>query len=745
MRYPRHFLVVPLLLCLLLIPLAMQTTRNLTTIGWTPWEADSHQVQLMMEDEFGRATTNHYILFSDPSGSLHADDREFRLAVEKSVRTFRNDPNVAVVYTWGSTSNSSLNTTLISKDRTQSLAVLVMAHTTTPGADSMEDIRSRLTSETLQIQIGGWPATAETFLDLTGSDLVRAEIISLPITLILLLVIFGGVIAAGLPIILALLSMITTLAALTLLSRAMLVNIFSINAVTMLGLAVGIDYALIMVSRFREETGSTPISESVPRVLETAGRAVLIAGSTVAIGLMGLLFFGVPAAGSTGLAGACVVLVCVALALTTLPAVFVLWGDRISRRRSLSTGYPRFLASFPDRVQALRERHPFTVVIVSGMLLLSLALPLRHLVVSAPTMAILPPHSDARVVYDTIAGSFPNATLSPISIIVEPRSGSMMSAPHLAAINALTTNLSDQPGVSSVDSVWGYIPDGISPETFAMSLLVEPELVRATAPFLTSDAALINLTANPGLSPGERRDLVEDLRTAMPSLTSGELTVRIGGDAGVDLDLMNHVEERAPLVIGFVIGLTWLTLLVQFRSLFLPLKAILLNLFSLSASFGALVWIFQEGHLSNVLGFEPAGYTVVLIPILMFCFLFGLSMDFEVIMLSRIQEAWEETGDNTRAIDLGLRRSAGIVTSSAAVMLIVFSAFATSELQLIKSLGVGLGLAVFIDATIIRLLLLPATMQVMGRWNWWLPFTGRRKNGLPRSPAIVQEHRVRSS
>ncbi|HEV2074095.1 MAG TPA: MMPL family transporter, partial [Thermomicrobiales bacterium] len=670
---------------------------------------------------------------------------EFRLAVEEAVRPFRNDPDVAAVYTWGSTSSDTLNTTFISADRTQSLAILVMAHTATPGASSLEDIRSRLASDTLEIQIGGWPATAEAFLGLAGSDLARAEIISLPITLILLLVIFGSVIAAGLPIILALLSMIATLAALALLSRVMLVNIFSINAVTMLGLAVGIDYALIMVSRFREETTSTAISESIPRIVDTAGRAVLIAGSTVAIGLTGLLIFGVPAAISTGLAGAFVVLTCVALALTALPASFVLWGHRISRRNINFARYPRFLTLVPNQVQALRKRYPFPVVIVCGLLLMSLALPLRQLVVSSPTMTILPRTSEPRIVYDTIAESFPNATLSPISIIVEPQSGTMMSAPNLAAVRTLTTNLGDTPGVSSAESVWEFIPDSISVETFTTSLLIEPEMVRAAAPLLTSDAALINLTPDPGLDAAQRRDLVEDLRAAMPSLTESSLTVRIGGDAGLDLDLMNHVKQRAPLVVGFVIGLTWLALLVQFRSLFLPLKAILLNLISLSASFGALVWIFQEGHLSNVLAFEPLGYTVVLVPILMFCFLFGLSMDFEVLMLSRIREAWEETGDNSRAIDLGLHRSAGIVTSSALVMLVVFSAFGTSQLQLVKSLGVGLGLAVFIDATIIRMLLLPATMQLMGRWNWWLPFASERKSGHSERQPLVHEHRASSS
>jgi len=262
----------------------------------------------------------------------------------------------------------------------------------------------------------------------------------------------------------------------------------------------------------------------------------------------------------------------------------------------------------------------------------------------------------------------------------------------------------------------------MTPTGVSTGLRIEPELANAAAPMLTQNAALVSVVPDPGLDDLGRRELVEHLRATGRSLSGGDFTVLIGGDVALDVDLNNHVIDRAPTVVGFVLLLTWLALFVQFRSLALPTKAILLNLASLGASFGALVWIFQDGHLSNVLAFEPTGYTVILIPILMFCFLFGLSMDFEVIMLSRIREAWQETGDNTRAIDLGLRRSAGIVTASASVMLIVFIAFGTSELQIIKAIGVGLGLAVFIDATVIRLILLPATMQLMGRWNWWMPF-----------------------
>ncbi|HVL22883.1 MAG TPA: MMPL family transporter [Thermomicrobiales bacterium] len=721
-RHPRAFVFIPLLLCLALIPLALHATDQLTAAGWTPENAESRHVTRLMEQEFGRGTISHYILFSDPAGRMNATDRDFRLEVERVMRPFRNDPAFAAVYTWGTTNNEILNRTLISDDGTKSLAVLVLTDKSRVGDGSYDNVRARLASDSLDITVGGWPATTADFRDMAASDLLRAEQISIPLTLILLLVIFGGAIAAGLPIALALLSIVPTLAAIAVLSRILETNIFSTNVVTMLGLAVGIDYALIMVSRFREESASTPLNEAIPRLLDTAGRAVLIAGTTVAIGLTGLLLFAVPAAVSTGLAGACVVLVCVALSLTALPASFVLWGHRISRRPGWRPRAPLALVALGNRLYGLRERFPLAAVLVCGGLVVSLALPVRHLVGSSPTMTVLPADSNARVVYDTVATDFPNATLSPVSIVVQPRGGRMTSSSNLETLRTFTERVAGQPGVHSAESIWNYLPANMTPTGVSTGLRIEPELANAAAPMLTQNAALVSVVPDPGLDDLGRRELVEHLRATGRSLSGGDFTVLIGGDVALDVDLNNHVIDRAPTVVGFVLLLTWLALFVQFRSLALPTKAILLNLASLGASFGALVWIFQDGHLSNVLAFEPTGYTVILIPILMFCFLFGLSMDFEVIMLSRIREAWQETGDNTRAIDLGLRRSAGIVTASASVMLIVFIAFGTSELQIIKAIGVGLGLAVFIDATVIRLILLPATMQLMGRWNWWMPF-----------------------
>jgi RND superfamily putative drug exporter len=727
-------LLTPIIISMVLIPVALRATSNLSSVGWVSDEAEANRVQAIVDEEFDQAGNSHFILFSDPDGALTASDREFRLAVEQAVRPFRADPTVAAVYTWGSTGNETLNEMLISQDGSRSVAVIVLKDSSVTDRESVEHLRSNLVSDRLTAQVGGWPATTTAFLDVAESDLVRAEIISLPVTLILLLLIFGGVIAAGIPIALALLSMGLTFAFMFALSQVTLVSTFSINAVTMLGLAVSIDYALIMVSRFREEYASSPIHDAVIRTVATAGHAVIVAGTTVAIGLTGLLLFRVPAAVSTGIIGAFVILIAVLLSLTALPAALVLFGHHIGQRRRGSVHIPTMAKSAYRRVRNVRMRFPLATVLICSVVLISLTLPVRHMVGSSPTISSLPPSIEARVVADVIAESFPHATLSPIAIVVEPRSGSMYDASNLQLMQTFVATLEEHPAIEHTDSIWSLLPPAMTPSTYSTSLLLEPDLARVSTPYVTSNAALVNVTVESSLSADDRRDLVRELRASANHLTGGELDILVGGDTGMDVDVMTFASDHMPGVVIYVLALTWLTLFIQLRSFFLPLKAIALNLLSMGASFGALVWIFQDGHLQHILRFEPTGTTVILIPILMFCFLFGLSMDFEVIILSRIRESWVETGDNDLAVETGIRQTAGIVTSSAVVMLAVFAAFSTSELQIIKTLGVGLAIAVVLDATVIRMLLLPATMQLMGQWNWWTPMALRRSRATSSLP-----------
>jgi len=733
-RWP--LVIVPLLIALGCIPLATGVMDRVSTGGWIPANSDSAIVDRTLGDEFGHRTTTHFILFRDPARLLTATDPPFRREVERLVRPLRSDPDVTSLSTWGTTGNELLDSRLLSDDGTMSIAIVKLDQDILAASSDLDRLTPMLTSDLLDAQVGGWPATTAALQELSSADLARAEWISVPVSLALLYFVFGGLLPAGLPILIAATSLIPTLAVIAVMSRYVETSVFAINVVTMIGIAIGVDYALLLISRYREETRRHPPDAALAITMATAGQATIVSGVAVAIGLFGLTAFGVPAAISTGLAGATVVLFSVVLSMTLLPAMLAILGPRISGRgRSFRALRP---PSFPwastraRRVRAALVAHPAIVLVTSGVLILGLAAPVLGMDASSPTMAILPASAEARRMHDTVESSFSAASLSPITVIVEPRRGRMTSARNLDDLRAFTDTVAAMDGVHGVTSVWTFIPEGPGSGLFSGGLLIEPRLRDAVAPYLTGRAAVVEIGVDGDLRDAASERIVGDLRANASALTDGRFRLTVGGDTAANRDLIDHVRTRAPLAIGMVVLATWLILFAQFRSVLLPVKAILLNILSLSASFGALVWIFQEGHGHQWLRFEPTGYTVVIVPIVMFCFMFGLSMDYEVIMLSRIREAWLESGDNRSSIQAGLHASAGIVTSAALIMLAVFLAFGTSELQIIKAVGIGLALAVLIDATLIRLIVLPAAMRLMGRWNWWAPSFPR----LPRSPAL---------
>jgi RND superfamily putative drug exporter len=734
-------LLLPLVLCVALVPLALQVTDRLSAGGWLPSDADSMRVDRMLADEFDRTSTSSYLLLSDPSGRLKATDPEFRREVERIVKPLRLDPEITSVFTWGTTTNDQLNKILISDDGSMSLAVIAVHHDSTRPPKTFAAFKQQVTSSLLDIKIGGWPATTHALGDLTSSDLARAERISVPITIVLLILVYGGLIAAALPVALAIGTITVALAALTILSQRLDASVFAVNAVTMLGLAVGMDYALILISRYREELLRHEPEAALAHALATGGRSILIAGAAVTVGLAGLLAFGVPAAISTGLAGATVVLTSVVLGLTSLPAALLILNRRLGHHPSyldrIAPATKSHLVKVISRFQTQVHANPGIAACACVLVLAFLAVPVLSMKGGSPTMAILPPASEARQMYDAVSTRFSSTTLSPITVIVQPREGRMTSSTNLESLRDFTNVLGAMPRVTDVNSLWSYVPNGAGSLAVSSGLTLDRNLQTATHSYITSHAALIQISFAGKLGVGHQEAFVRDLRDQGTTLSDGAFMVIVGGESATSIDLVHTVKERAPLAAAIVILATWIILFLRFGSVLLPVKAIVLNLLSLSASFGALVWIFQEGHLSGVLDFEPTGYTVVILPILMFCFMFGLSMDYEVIMLSRIKEAWDATGDNDAAIRTGLRQSAGIVTSAASVMLVVFVAFGTSQLQIIKALGIGLALAVLIDATIIRMILLPASMQLMGTWNWWRP-TLRRSPG---SIHVVEEKR----
>jgi putative drug exporter of the RND superfamily len=458
----------------------------------------------------------------------------------------------------------------------------------------------------------------------------------------------------------------------------------------------------------------------------------------VAIGLSGLLVFEAPALRSIGLGGSIVVFCSVLYSLTFLPAVLGMLGHRVNAlsfqglvrriRPSVAGAAPR-----PSRWEGVAHwvmRRPVLVLVPTLILLLAAGTPFLRLQQGVPGAEIYPAGLESRDAYVALQTEFPRGETTPIVVLADV-DGSPSDPATALALARYAAALGDIDGIDQVEGPFNLTDpatgEAMTPEAVAQLWStprdqLPPEVAagldRLAAAYIRGSTVRLDAISPIDASQPKASAMIPVVR----ALDAGDgIRTQVGGTAALGHDFLVSQAERAPFGVGIPLLASGLILFFLFGSLVLPIKAVLMTLLSISASFGALVWIFQEGNLSNVLAFDPLGFTIAGNPIIMFCVLFGLSMDYEVLLLSRIQEAYRRTGDNTAAVAEGLARTAGMITGAAAVMISVFAAFALADVITIKSIGVGMAIAVFIDATIIRVLLVPAAMRLMGRWNWWAP------------------------
>ena len=608
----------------------------------------------------------------------------------------------------------------------------------------------------LTVSLAGGPAFYGDVQTVSESDLRRSEIISLPLAGLTLVFVFGSLVAAGVPLAVGGAAVIVALAVIFVLASLVPMSIFVLNLATLLGLGLGVDYSLLLTSRFREELArrstwralppgaerdaarERAVAEAIVVTVATGGRAVFFSGLTVLLGLVGLILFQFMILRSVGIAGAVVVGVAVLAALTLLPAILAVVGPRIDalavRQVTVSADGEGPWARLARRVM----RHPVAVLVPTLGALLILAAPFSQVRFNAPDATILPPSVPSRASYDLLASQFGEGEFAPLTLAVRT-TGAVTSAANVAALYDYSRRLAADPRVTRVVSLVNVDPritlaqyellygsPGGPPDRF-----VQATLATTTAGDLT--AFTVYTPYGPNADPA--RALVRDLRaTSGPLAVPAGMTVLVGGGAADVQDVVSEVAAEFPRTGLFILVTTYLVLFALLRSVILPLKALVMNALSIGASFGALVWIFQEGNLSALLGFQPLGFVETTQPVILFCVLFGLSMDYEVFLLTRMKETWDRTGDNTEAVARGLERSGRIVTSAAAVVVVVAGSFAFADIVLIKALGVGMAIAVALDATVVRALLVPATMRLLGRWNWWIP--ARLERWLARRLAI---------
>lgn len=549
---------------------------------------------------------------------------------------------------------------------------------------------------------------------LSHEDLQRAEIVAFPFAAVALLVVFGTLLAAGLPIALGGATVVGILAAIALIGRATDLSIFVMNVATMLGLGLGVDYSLFMTSRFREELRHGGVEEAVAATVATAGKAVFFSGLSVFIGLAALATFEFMLLRSLGLIGMAGIALCVAAALTLLPALLGVLGHHVMGSR-WSTG------RFWERSAGWVMRHPVAVFVPTLLFLVALGTPFLHVRFSAPDANILPPRLESRQALDLLRSEFGESETAPILVAVR-MPGSVFRPENVSRLYDLTHSLARDPRVTGVQSIVDLDPR----ITKAQYQLIYSDPSRISDPYgrelariLAGDSvALVKLSSKESPVSESSKQLVRDIRGM--KLPDG-MSILVDGTSAEVIDVVDVLYADAPRALAIVVVGIYAILFLLLRSVLLPAKAIVMNTLSILASYGALVFIFQDGHFQSLLRFRSEGTVEASMPIILFCILFGLSMDYEVFLLSRIKEEYDRTGDNAASVAKGLEKSGKIITSAAIIVVVVGAAFSMADIVIIKALGLGIALAVFLDATVVRTLLVPATMRLLGKWNWWAP------------------------
>ncbi|HXH55717.1 MMPL family transporter [Iamia sp.] len=562
------------------------------------------------------------------------------------------------------------------------------------------------------VTTGGYGAVFNDVNHTIEEDLLRAEMIALPITILLLLLIFRGVVAAALPLVVGALSVVATFVVLRGLAEVTEVSVFALNLTTALGLGLAIDYSLFIVSRYREELGAgfAP-HDAVVRTVRTAGRTVAFSALTVAASLCALLVFPQAFLRSFAYAGVAVAAMAGLFAVVVLPALLAALGHRVDSL-SLRRKAPKPVGDGVwHRIATTVMRRPVPVITVVVVLLVLLGSPFLHIDLGRPDDRVLPTSAESRQVSDVLRGEYDSQEAGALSVVAPDTTAAGTGAARDEAIAAYAVDLSELTGVGRVDAVTGAYIDG-------QEIPVGPEL---TERFAGADATWLSVVPSiePVSAAGER--LVGQIRAA-----EAPFEVAVAGEPAQLVDSKDSLFSRLPLALGIIAVVTFMLLFLMFGSVVVPLKALVLNLLSLTATFGAMVWIFQDGNLSGILDFTATGSIDATTPILMFCIAFGLSMDYEVFLLSRIKEEHDAGRDNISSVAVGLERTGRIVTAAALLIAVVFTAFATSNVSFIKLFGIGLTLAVLMDAFVIRATLVPAFMRLAGEANWWAPGWMRR-------------------
>lgn len=751
-RFRRVIPVVGLAIVIGMVVWGAVSGGSLIQGGWVISGSEEQRAEALLADRFGEQSTTMIVLFTDPDGDAASD--AFQALVAEALDPIRDDSLVDGITTWADAPTPQL----LSRDGSRTLGIVTLTKRDEEAVEHASELGERIEApQGVEVDITGIPQLYHEFNQKIERDLLQAELISLPVALVILLAVFGTLVGASLPILIAGLALPAGFAAISLLAGVTEMSIFVQNLASMIGLALAIDYSLFMVSRFREELSHHSVEVAVERMMGSVGKAVAISGFAVAIGLSSLTVFEAAALRSMGMGGIIIVASTLVFALTVLPAILGMLGHRVNRLRIPLPRRLRLTDDDPDAAEARQGRGIWAWIAARVMrrpLLISLPVLALLLLAGSPFLGIQLstgqnledlPDTPARSAFMIIAEEFPGGESDPIRVALtwDADTGGHLPADAQAELASYVGELASLADVTEVESVLDP-PPGLPADQYVALLALpsdqRPAEVRESmdayvADWLAADTTRLNVRSRLLPDSDAGRELVDRVRAVATPEGSSAMTA---GLPSRSRDFMDSFYTSVPVAVAIVVAVTGGILFLTFGSVFLPVKAVLMSLISVTASFGALVWIFQEGHLSAIFGVEPSGTTAAWLPVIMFAILFGLSMDYEVLLLSRIRERFLAHGDNTRAVQEGIGITGGIITGAALIMVGVFGAFSLSSIIFLKALGFSMALAVLIDATIVRGILVPAFMRLAGFINWWAPAWLQRivaRLGLYEGPA----------
>ena len=613
---------------------------------------------------------------------------------------------------------------------------------------------SAFNAEGLRVYLVGQAAAFAATNEVGAESLTRVELILLPLVVAILLILYRSVAAALISLVVGVTAIVVATGALTWLAGVFELNVIVQSIVTMLGLGVSVDYSLIMIRRFIDEVASSDRGVALNNTMRTAGRTVAASGTTVAVALATLLIVDMPLIRSIAIAGISGVVVAVVVCLVVLPAVLYLLGPRVAAWRLpwLPSTRERARRRW-DRLARTIMARPVAALAITSAALLALAVPALGLQTDSGDASVLPKSSSVRQGYDLVEEQYGKGAVEPILVVIES-DRSFSGTEDFARLAAMTTGFSQLEHTARVASPVPVLQAVMPADPLAT---LEPanferlpkDSRTSINRFVSPDRNMIaiDVFSNGRASDSDVKTLLSQVRAVARSNAAPGWQVSVGGLAAVLSSATQQLADASPLVIVAMLAVIYLLLILTFRSLLLPCKAIVLNLLSVGAALGAVVLVFQHGFLADVLGIASVGPIQNYVPILLVAVLFSLSTDYEVFLLSRVRERYEQTGDNTESVVYGLVETAPLISGAALLMATIMAAFLITPLVTVQQLGFATAVAIAIDATIVRLIMVPAAMRLMGRWNWWLPramtpYRGRHRCGHGRAPTLTREAAV---